>query len=150
MDTSNRLIRIDGSYYPVAYESHSTIMRPREMCDRCAPVVDQLYAPSAFVFDPHEDHTWTVAWRQFLVRLVPFHQYHLQYRICSPRKCTGTKKFCSGYVGSKELITLNLVIRSLSSYFPFIFYRVGQVRKSRLRGTLLDQKPLIRVEFWVS
>lgn len=53
-------------------------MRPGEVRDGSAAVVDQLDAPAALVLDPHEDDARAVARCQLLVRLVPFYQYHLR------------------------------------------------------------------------
>jgi hypothetical protein len=32
-------------------------MRPREMCDRSVPIIDEFNAPPALILDPDEDDT---------------------------------------------------------------------------------------------
>ena len=68
-----------SSYLPVngahlvADEGHPSVMRPREVGDGRAAVVDELDAPAALVLDPDEDDAGAVAGGQLLVGLVPAH-----------------------------------------------------------------------------
>ena len=43
-------------------------------------VIDELYGPPAFMFDPDKDDTVGVACRQLLIRLIPLHKDHLKER----------------------------------------------------------------------
>jgi len=61
----------------VADERHAAVVRPRKVSHRRVAIIDQLDAPPALVFDPHENDAGAVARRQLLVRLVPLHQNHL-------------------------------------------------------------------------
>lgn len=48
--------------YLVAYERHSTVVGPGKVRDWCTAVINQLYAPSSFVFNPYENYSGAVAW----------------------------------------------------------------------------------------
>lgn len=52
-------------------------MGPREIRYGSVSIVNQLYGPAPFVFDPHEDDAGTVTGRQLLVGLVPFYQNYV-------------------------------------------------------------------------
>ena len=61
----------------VADEGRAAVVRPGEVADARAPVVDELDGPAALVLDPHEYHALEVACGQLLIGLVPAHQLDL-------------------------------------------------------------------------
>lgn len=67
----------------VAYKRHPPVVGPGEGRDRGAPVVDELYAPSPLVLDPHEDDPGGVTRGELLVGLIPFDHSYLG--VCNVR-----------------------------------------------------------------
>ena len=55
----------------VADDGHAAVVRPGEVGDAVAAVVDELDGPAALVLDPHVDEALGVAGGELLVGLVP-------------------------------------------------------------------------------
>ena len=53
-------------------------MGPRKANNRRVPIIDELYGPPPFIFDPDKNDARCVARSQFLIRLIPSDKSYLQ------------------------------------------------------------------------
>ena len=70
-----------GFIYPnylIANQCHPSIMRPSETDNGGVTIINKLNRPPPFVFNPNENYSRSITWRQLLIWLIPAHQRYLK------------------------------------------------------------------------